>query len=417
MGFEMFPPEVNSALMYAGPGPGSMVSAAAAWDGLAADLYASAQSYQSVLSGLSAGWQGPSAVAMTVAAAPYTAWMNSTASLAEQAGAQLKAAVAAYEAAYMATVAPPVIAANRATLALLVATNFFGQNFPAIAATEAHYMEMWAQDGLAMNTYAASSAQLTSTLAPFDAPAATANPITAAEAALPAAVSSAGASVLSFLSGLTTTFPAMLSGLTSASPLAGISGLLSGTGLSGLLSVTPLGGLISGGLTPALTAEAINMASVPTYLVSYMGLSGMKMLVSMGSSLGANSSGMDMTVLANNINTMVNAKLQPAVRGLATQFTSMSRGVLANFGKANAIGGLSVPEGWSPTGSATLTRAIPGVLPETAVASPALNAPSPAMSNPFTQALMSTLSGRGMGGAQPNTRGGIKGVTRVPAGG
>ncbi|WP_252159672.1 PPE domain-containing protein, partial [Mycobacterium tuberculosis] len=41
------------------------------------------------------------------------------------------------------------VVANRALLVALVATNFFGQNTPAIAATEAQYAEMWAQDAAA----------------------------------------------------------------------------------------------------------------------------------------------------------------------------------------------------------------------------------------------------------------------------
>ena len=55
------------------------------------------------------------------------------------------------------TVPPPVIAANRALLLALVATNFFGQNTPAIMATEALYVEMWAQDAAAMYGYAGAS--------------------------------------------------------------------------------------------------------------------------------------------------------------------------------------------------------------------------------------------------------------------
>ena len=55
------------------------------------------------------------------------------------------------------TVPPPVIAANRALLAALVATNFFGQNTPAIMMTEALYAEMWAQDAAAMYGYAGAS--------------------------------------------------------------------------------------------------------------------------------------------------------------------------------------------------------------------------------------------------------------------
>jgi PPE-repeat protein len=38
MDFGMLPPEINSARMYTGPGVGPMLAAAAAWDGLAAQL-------------------------------------------------------------------------------------------------------------------------------------------------------------------------------------------------------------------------------------------------------------------------------------------------------------------------------------------------------------------------------------------
>ena len=52
MDYGAFPPEFNSARMYAGPGPGSMLAAAAAWNGLAAELRSVASSYGSVISGL-----------------------------------------------------------------------------------------------------------------------------------------------------------------------------------------------------------------------------------------------------------------------------------------------------------------------------------------------------------------------------
>ena len=59
--------------------------------------------------------------------------------------AQARAAAAAFETAFAATVPPPVVDANRSELATLVATNVFGQNTPAIAATEAQYSRMWAR--------------------------------------------------------------------------------------------------------------------------------------------------------------------------------------------------------------------------------------------------------------------------------
>jgi PPE family len=52
---------------------------------------------------------------------------------------------------------PKTVVANRTQLVTLIATNFLGQNSPAIAATEAQYEEMWAQDVAAMFGYAASS--------------------------------------------------------------------------------------------------------------------------------------------------------------------------------------------------------------------------------------------------------------------
>ncbi|MBS4729193.1 PPE family protein [Mycobacterium sp. SM1] len=169
MDFAMLPPEVNSGRMYAGPGSGPMLAAAVAWDGLAAELYSAAAAYESVISGLAAGWRGPSSALMAAAAAPYVAWMSATATQAERTAAQARAAVAAYEAAVAATVPPPLIAANRSLLMTLVATNFFGQNTAAIAATEAQYAEMWAQDAAAMYGYAGSAAQA-SALTPWVPP-------------------------------------------------------------------------------------------------------------------------------------------------------------------------------------------------------------------------------------------------------
>ncbi|MGH3553090.1 MAG: PPE family protein [Mycobacterium sp.] len=174
--FGALPPEINSGRMYLGPGPGPMLAAAAAWDGLAAELGWAASSYGSVVSGLaSAPWTGPASISMAAAAAPYVSWLSATAAQAEQTASQARAAVAAYEAAFAMTVPPPVIAANRLLLMTLIATNFFGQNTPAIAATEAHYAEMWAQDAVAMYGYAGSSATA-SMMAPFRPPAHTTNP-------------------------------------------------------------------------------------------------------------------------------------------------------------------------------------------------------------------------------------------------
>ena len=92
MDFGLLPPEVNSARMYAGPGAGPMLAAAAAWDGLAAQLHLTAASYSSEISGLAAGWQGPSSATMTTAITPYVGWLGKAAAQAEQSAAQARAA-------------------------------------------------------------------------------------------------------------------------------------------------------------------------------------------------------------------------------------------------------------------------------------------------------------------------------------
>jgi PPE-repeat protein len=167
--FAILPPEINSGRMYAGPGSGPMLAAAQAWDGLADELYTAAGAHQLAIADLTDSWSGPSSAAMTEAASSYGAWLSSAAAQAAQTAAQANAAAAAYDAAFMATVPPPEIAANRSLLMTLVATNFLGQNTSAISATEAAYAEMWAQDAAAMYGYAGSSAAAT-TLTPFASP-------------------------------------------------------------------------------------------------------------------------------------------------------------------------------------------------------------------------------------------------------
>ena len=211
MDFTMLPPEVNSGRMYAGPGSGPMLAAASAWDGLAAELQSTANSYESAISELTGGpWLGPSSASMAAAAAPYMEWMTTTAAQAEQTATQAKAAAAAYEAAFAMTVPPPLIAANRSLLMTLIATNIFGQNTMAIAATETDYAEMWAQDAAAMYGYAGSSATA-STLTPFTSPPPTTNPAGAGSQAAAVAQSSTSSG-----SQLMSAVPQALQGLASS---------------------------------------------------------------------------------------------------------------------------------------------------------------------------------------------------------
>ena len=168
MNFSVLPPEINSARMYVGAGSGPMLAAAAAWDGLATELGSAASSFGSVTSGLAGGsWQGPASAAMIAAAAPYLGWLGGAAALAQGAAQQARAVGAAYEAALGATVHPLTVGASRTNFVQLVASNLFGQNAPAIAATEAHYEEMWAQDVAAMAGYHAGASAAAAQVAPW----------------------------------------------------------------------------------------------------------------------------------------------------------------------------------------------------------------------------------------------------------
>ena len=244
MDFAMLPPEINSGRIYTGPGSGPIMAVATAWDALAEDLYATANSDQTVISELTGqAWSGPAAAAMAGAAAPFTAWTAATAAQAQQAATQARAAAAAYEAAFALTVPPPVITANRSLLQALIATNFFGQNLPSIAATEADYAEMWAQDATAMYGYASASAAA-STLTPITEPQPVTNPAglagqaaaVAHAAGMPAGTANTQA-VVSAMSRLLSAVPGALQQLAQGTASGAAT---SGGGLSSLLATSPL---------------------------------------------------------------------------------------------------------------------------------------------------------------------------------
>lgn len=159
MDYGKLPPEINSVRMYSGSGAASLRAAATAWDGLSRKLREAATSAHATTVALSAGWQGE-------ALAAHVGWLNSTAAQCEQTVTQARAAAGAYEAARVATVPPQMVGANRTLRMSLAAANWLGQNMPAIAAAEADYERMWAQDAAAMYAYARACADA-SAIPPF----------------------------------------------------------------------------------------------------------------------------------------------------------------------------------------------------------------------------------------------------------
>jgi PPE-repeat protein len=196
MEFTTLPPEVISALIHSGPGSESLTAAAAAWRQLGADLEDAAENYAAVVSSMADTWHGPSAAAMSQSVAPYLTWLRTTAQQAQQVAASAQAAASAFNSASAAVVPTAQVLANRTRLAQLLATNGFGRNLPAIAATEADYQRMWANNAAAMTRYQAASTQATN-LPQFTSPASTTNPSAQAtqSTAQTAAAANSGSSV------------------------------------------------------------------------------------------------------------------------------------------------------------------------------------------------------------------------------
>jgi PPE-repeat protein len=168
MNYSVLAPEINSARMFSGAGSAPMLTAATAWAQLGSELGSAASSFSSVTSGLTGqAWQGPASAAMSAAAGPYARWLSAAATQATGAAGQARAVAGAFEAAQAATVHPLLVAANRNGLVQLVMSNVFGQNAPSIAAVEAEYEQMWAQDVAAMAGYHAGASAAVAQLPPW----------------------------------------------------------------------------------------------------------------------------------------------------------------------------------------------------------------------------------------------------------
>ena len=398
MDFAILPPEINSGRMYAGPGSGPMLAAAQAWNGLADELYAAAGVYQSVVADLTGqSWSGPAATAMTASAMSYVSWLSSAAAQAEQTAAQANAAVAAYETAFMSTVPPPLIAANRSLLSTLVATNFFGQNTSAIAATEADYAQMWAQDAAAMYGYAGWSAAAT-TLTPFTSPQQSTDPggVSSQMAAVSQALTTSAGNAQNTVSTVSQTFSAVpdaLQSLATAAPGAGppSSSLNVLSNLITIIFGTPdaLAGL-GASLPLAILAGPVDL---PFALGGYLN--------------GVHSDDI-ISGWAGQESWPGNGPA-PFEELPATLINRAPGALSAGLGGANTVGGLSVPSSWTVTA--------PEIQP-VALTLPAVIAVSPleaGSATTFNDMGLAGMAGQAMAGTPGGDSESGKTVTRPPA--
>jgi PPE-repeat protein len=327
--FAARPPEVNSTLMYSGAGAGPMTAAAGTFGTLSSELSTNAAAYESVISQLTGSeWTGPSATAAAASAQQNIDWLNTTSVQLQEAAAKATASAAAYEAAFSATIPPPVVYANRAQLAALVATNILGQNTPAIAANEAMYGEFWAQDATALTTYAANAAAAAQ-VTPLTEPTQSTNPggTGTQAAAVSSAVNSnaSNSSLNGLLQGLQTT-------ATSAATPAAASATTAG-GLSGL------GGAMQQLAGVPFVANSINTINVTGSWFLFIGMSAIPLLTHFvaGAPFGFTMS--DTTPLGAGLG--FGTTLAGATSGVG------GAGTLAGMGTAAEVGGMSVPAGWS----------------------------------------------------------------------
>jgi PPE-repeat protein len=258
MDFGTLPPEITAALIHSGPGAGSWIEASGVWQQLAIELEDSLPGYGSVLSSLTDAWSGPSSAAMIQAVEPYLSWVRTTAQRCEQLAASTRAAASAFNSAVAAVVHPTYVSANRMRLAQLLATNWFGTNLAAIAATEGEYEGMWANNSAAMYRYQAASAQALA-LSQFSSPPAIVNPaaVAAQVSAVPtAAASTPAASILQSIFAPNTNATGM--------GLAGLLNQISGSAQSSFGSFLN-GNFLTGGID-----NSIGGSGFPIDLLSYL---------------------------------------------------------------------------------------------------------------------------------------------------
>jgi PPE-repeat protein len=218
----------------------------------------------------------------------------------------------------------------------LVATNVLGINTPAILANEALYAEFWAQDATALYTYAASAEASSSALTPLTDP--TENTTPGAQGAQASAVSNAAGT-----NGASAAQNQAVSGLQNAASAAAQPAAVDTptsilSALNGLFG-TPIVGNTIYNIGVTLAWNTAMMTATLPLLAHFMAGS------AFGFSIG------DATPLGAGLG------FGSTLAGASAPVGGIGGATLAGMGEASAVGGLSVPAGWSAATPATVTDA------------------------------------------------------------
>ncbi|OBG98346.1 PPE domain-containing protein [Mycobacterium sp. E3247] len=322
--FAAIPPEITSSLIYSGAGSAPLMAAAAAYANLGAEISTTATQWESIVSLLTTeNWTGGGSAAAAAAAQPIITYLTETAATLEQASAQATASAAAFEAVYAAVVPPQLVIANRTTQAALLPFAVIPTVAAEIAALDAQYAEMWAQDAAAMAAYQAASLAA-GVLTPVTPLASTTNPATAAAAGSTAL---AADSTLGTAQALAPT----------AADAAAAAPTLPFTTTGWLSSIDNFLG------TPSVL-NAIN-GSVNT--AAWWVCNTIPTAVSLGHTLGSVPS--IPFALTDSVTPLAGGMVQGTMVGSVS-----GAGASAALGEASAVGGLSVPAGWNAAAPASL---------------------------------------------------------------
>jgi PPE-repeat protein len=275
-------------------------------------------------------------------------------------------------------------------------------------ATEAHYMEMWFQDGLAMDTYATTAQQAVvlpqQTPAPSTSDGGTsANAAAATQAATNTATNS-GTNLVTALQNL-------------APSLTTNSGTTSTNGVSALAAPAAAQTASTAATAPLTTAVGSAAGTLlpiqATYYATMLASMPAKMLISLGNSMSASQAlQAGQQAMLADVQSLVDGKLKALLGSISGQMRGFGSQITAQLASAGKLGGLSVPNGWAQN-APQMVRAAP-ILPANSIAAPSASAGMP--TSPYTQALMGSLNGRGMATQAAKTQS-VKVETRTPAGG